>query len=157
MDMLVDLYQLPPAGPEEEQLASLGIQIKQALAPDKGEVLAFLQSYFPEYQDEAAAAFARMPVTCYLAVKEKEIVGFACYEATARNFFGPMGVRPDARRQGIGAALLLRSLWSQREMGYAYAIIGWPSKMAVSLYEKTVGAIHIGHGKGIYRRMVAED
>ena len=42
--------------------------------------------------------------------REKELIGFACYEATARNFFGPMAVLESERKKGVGRALLLKAL-----------------------------------------------
>ena len=78
-----------------------------------------------------------------MLVKLYNIPHFACYEATARIFFGPMAVVKSERRKGIGKALLLKSLESMQELGYAYAIIGWPAKSAVDFYKKCVDAIMI--------------
>ena len=50
------------------------------------------------------------------------------------------------RGMGIGKALLLRSLLSLRERGYAYAIIGWAGPTA--FYEKAVDAIPIPGEEG---------
>ena len=98
---------------------------------------------------EADRAFNYMPITCHLAVRERQIAGFAVYESTRRGYFGPTGVREDLRGSGLGAALLLACLESMREMGYGYAIIGGvgPAKF----YEKTVGATIIpGSDPGVY-------
>ena len=98
---------------------------------------------------EAERAFAQTPITCYLGLQTAEIVGFAVYECTLRDYFGPTGVREDLRGSGLGSALLLACLGSMREMGYAYAIIGGvgPAKF----YEKTVGAVVIsGSDVGIF-------
>ena len=51
---------------------------------------------------EAEAAFARMPVACFIAVQDARILGFACHDATHRNFFGPEGVLESARGRGLG-------------------------------------------------------
>jgi len=76
-------------------------------------------------------------------------VGFACYEATCRNFFGPELVHPERRQRGIGRALLLSALHAMRAEGYAYAIIGWAS--SVDFYRRAVGAFEIeGSEPGIY-------
>lgn len=104
------------------------------------------------------AAFANNPVTCYIATREKELIGFACYEATARNFFGPMAVLESERKKGVGKALLLKALESMRELGYAYAIIGWPTKSAVDFYKKCVNAILIDEKSScVYKRMIEID
>lgn len=51
--------------------------------------------------------------------------------------------------------LLLKSLESMRELGYAYSIIGWPAKSAVDFYKKCVDAVMIdAKSSGIYKRMI---
>ena len=125
-DMLVKLYNIPYSHDIEENLFKSGIRIKKALAPDRSKIIAFARTCAKDdYSDEVQAAFSNNPITCYIATRGKEISGFACYEATARNFFGPMAVLESERKKGIGKALLLKSLESMQELGYAYAIIGW--------------------------------
>ena len=60
---------------------------------------------------------AREEIAKSLKVKDKEIIGFACFEATAKNYFGPIGVAPDCREGGVGTGLLLSCLHSMWEMG----------------------------------------
>ena len=143
-DMLVKLYNIPNSYDIEKKLLEEGIRIKKALSPDRSKIISFSKTCAKEdYSDEVNAAFSNNPITCYIATKEKKIIGFACYEATARNFFGPMAVLESERKKGIGKALLLKSLESMRELGYAYAIIGWPAKSAIGFYKKCTGAIMI--------------
>ena len=158
-DMLVKLYNIPHSHDIEENLFKSGIRIKKALAPDRSKIIAFARTCAKDdYSDEVRAAFANNPVTCYIATREKELIGFACYEATARNFFGPMAVLESERRKGIGKALLLKSLESMQELGYAYAIIGWPAKSAVDFYKKCVNAILVDEkSSGVYKRMIEID
>lgn len=141
-DMLVKLYNIPYSHDIEENLSKSGIRIKKALVPDRSKIIAFARTCAKDdYSDEVRAAFSNNPVTCYIATREKELIGFACYEATARNFFGSMAV-----------------LESMRELGYAYAIIGWPTKSAVSFYKKCVDAIMIDEkSSGVYKRMIEID
>ena len=111
--------------------------LKRALAPDRNKIIEYAKTCGGEdYSAEVQAAFANNPITCYIATKDKELIGFACFEATAKNFFGPMAVSEEYRKHGIGKVLLLRSLYSMSEMGYGYAIIGWPTKSAIPFYEK---------------------
>lgn len=158
-DMLVKLYNIPNSYAIEEKLSEEGIKIKKALAPDRSRIIDFSRTCAKEdYSDEVNAAFSNNPVTCYIATKEKKIIGFACYEATAKDFFGPMAVLENERKKGIGKALLLRSLASMQELGYAYAIIGWPARFAVDFYKKCAGAIMIDEkSSGIYKRMIEID
>lgn len=158
-DMLVKLYNIPNSHDIEKKLLQNGIRIKKALAPDRSKIIAFSRICAKDdYSDEVRAAFSNNPVTCYIATREKELIGFACYEATARNFFGPMAVLESERKKGVGKALLLKALESMRELGYAYAIIGWPANSAVSFYKKCAGAIMIDEkSSGVYKRMVEID
>jgi hypothetical protein len=37
----------------------------------------------------------KCPISCFIAVYEKSIAGFACYDATCKDFFGPTGVKKE--------------------------------------------------------------
>src|SRR5262249_36582770 len=88
--------------------------------------------------------------SCFIATASGELRGFACYESTRRNFFGPMGVAAPARGEGIGSALLLGCLHAMAGLGYAYAIIGGVGP--AEFYPRVVGATEIeGSTPGIYR------
>lgn len=158
-DMLVKLYSIPSSYDIEKKLLEEGIRIKKALAPDRRKIIAFSRICAKEdYSDEVEAAFGNNPITCYIATREKKIIGFACYEATAKNFFGPMAVSENERKKGVGKALLLKSLESLLELGYAYAIIGWPAKSSIDFYQKCVDAIWIDDkSSGVYKRMIEID
>ena len=155
-DMLVKLFHLTSPNELENFLLDEGIRIKRALAPDKSKIEEFAKICANEdYSDEVSIALTNVPATCYIATKGKKLVGFACFEVTSKNFFGPMAVLEEYRRKGIGKALLLKSLISMREMGYAYAVIGWPTKSAIPFYEESVNAILIDESSsGIYKQMI---
>lgn len=150
-DMLVKLYELPQLQPVITAVAREGCVIRRALILDKSAVLAWLSVTFPSWCAEAEASFCRMPVSCFIAERNQAVVGFACYDATCPNFFGPTGVAPGERGRGIGRALLLAALHAQHAQGYAYAIIGGAGSAAY--YAKAVGAVLIeGSTPGIYPR-----
>ena len=155
-DMLVKLYPLPTAPGLEESLREKGITIKKALAPDMSKIIAFTEANgHPGWADEIRVCFMNQPPSIYIAVKDKQIIGFGCYESTARGFFGPTPVADSARRQGIGKILLLKCMESLRDMGYAYAFIGWPAQNAIHFYEEATGGMMIpDDGYGVYSRMV---
>jgi len=155
-DMLVKLYPLPTAPWLEESLREKGVTIKKALAPDMSKIIAFTEENgHPGWADEIRVCFMNQPPSIYIAVKDKQIIGFGCYETTARGYFGPTLVAASARRQGVGKALLLKCLESLREMGYAYAFIGWPDPEAIHFYEEATGGMMIpDDGHGVYSRMV---
>ena len=155
-DMLVRLYDLPGLSFKNERFSAEGIDIRRAMAPDKSKAVKFAKDNFGDrWASECDVAFSNKPVSCFIAVKNSiEIVGFACYETTCRNFFGPTGVASAFQGKGIGKALLISSLYGLKEMGYAYGIIGGPSE-AVEFYRKTVDAFVIPKSEiGIYKDMI---
>ena len=149
-DMLVRLYDLPAGDLPQRALEQLGIELRRPNAWDKPALLEWVREQFGDgWISECEAAFTRRPATCFITVADGALLGFACYDCTRRNFFGPTGVAEAARGKGIGTALLLAALHAMRDDGYAYAIIGGlgPS----GFYAKAVGAIPIaGSTPGIY-------
>jgi len=155
-DMLVRLYALPSLDNALAACVARGVTIRRALAPERQAVVDWTRAHFASSAAEVEAAFARSPVTCFIAVRDNAVLGFACYDVTCRNFFGPEGVAADERGHGIGHALLLAALHAQRALGFAYAIIGGVGP--AEFYAKTVGAIAIpGSTPGIYGGMLTRD
>ncbi|WP_339877568.1 GNAT family N-acetyltransferase [uncultured Algoriphagus sp.] len=154
-DMLVRLIGLPDISLEEARLLKKEkIVFRRSIVPEKHLISSWVLENFGEYwQSEVEVAFSRQPVACWLAQRENEILGFACYETTYRNFFGPTGTLESERGKGIGKILLIKSLQSMREMGYAYAIIGGVGP--AEFYEKTVSAKIIdGSEVSIYKNLI---
>ena len=123
-DMLVKLYDLPEdaqtACPRDES-----VQIRRAMAPDKFRVVEWVKEHSGlSAAGECDVCFARPAVSCFIATRGKKILGYACYDATAPDFFGPTRVLDEEQGGGIGRAMLLRSLAAMRAEGYAYAVIG---------------------------------
>ena len=149
-DMLVNLLKLVPLEPTLSELRQAGIVIRRALAYEITPVRAFiLKNFEAGWADEISVGYANKPVSVFIAIRDRQVIGFAAYECTRRNFFGPMGVAESERGHGLGRALLLACLWGLREMGYAYGIIGGvgPAKF----YERAVGATLIPDSTpGIY-------
>lgn len=143
-DLLVNLLKLPPVEQSQEFV------VRRAQPFELSRVRDFVATHFStSWADEISVGFARQPVSVYIAIFQREIVGFSAYECTRRGFFGPTGVVEAAQHKGIGKALLLASLWGLREMGYVYGIIG--AAGPVEFYQKTVGAIIIPDSEpGIY-------
>lgn len=142
MDLLVRLYDLAPKGELDARLNTAGITIRRALAPELAPVIAWIRRHFTEgWASETLVALCRQPVSCFVAIRQGQLLGFACYDATAKGFFGPTGVDEAERGQGIGHALLLACLLDMRAQGYAYAAIG--DVGPVDFYARTVGATPI--------------
>jgi len=153
-DMLVKLYTLPDLDPPVAALQKRGVEVRRALAPEQPRACAWADEHFPLWTPELDASFARLPLSCYLAIRQSRILGFACYDSIAPNFFGPTGVMEQERGHGVGRALLLACLHAQRAQGYAYAIIGGAGPTA--FYERAVGAVAIeGSVPGIYAGMLS--
>jgi len=153
MDMLIRLY---GAGPPALTVAK-GLVVRKPIAPEHDHVTGWIGNFFsPGWSSEAHAALVNRPVSLFVAVRDDrapKLVGFCCYDSTARGFVGPIGVLPDARRTGIGAALLHACLADMRTLGYAYAVAGHVGEP--EFFRRAAGATEIeGSAPGIYRGML---
>jgi ribosomal protein S18 acetylase RimI-like enzyme len=153
-DMLVKLYELAPNSELDKRLAANGVVVRRALPPEMATICAWIGPRFGAgWVSEATVALCRQPTSCFIAVQGPTLVGFACYDATARGFFGPTGVDEAMRGRGAGHALLLACLNDMRAQGYGYAIIGGAGPM--DFYARSVGATAIeGSNPGIYAGML---
>ena len=150
-DMLVRLYDLPDEAALVKQLEEEGFVIRRAMSPDKHRILPWVKEHSSlSAMGECDACFSNHPISLFLATRGPDIVGYACYNATCLDFFGPTRVLDEFQGRGIGKALLIRALRALREEGFAYAIIGGVGPAA--FYRKAVGATLIpGSTPGIYR------
>ena len=152
--MLVKLYELPPLEPFLDVARQSGIEVRRALVPEKHVVIDWVETHFSKgWRSEAEVAFSRSPVSIFIAVKDDACVGFCCYDATLRGFYGPVGVDPALRKGGIGATLSLTTFHAMRAVGYGYAIIGGAGP--VEFYAKICGATVIPDSQpGVYRGLL---
>ena len=152
-DMLVKLYDLKSSRDLIKKLEAKDIQIRRALVPDKERNLDFVSREDignAQSRAEAEVCFANTPVSLFIATQGSKLLGYACYNAIAPDFFGPLAVDPAYRGQGIGSALCLKALEALYNEGYQYAIIGGigPRKF----YEKLCDAILIPDSTpGVYK------
>lgn len=150
-DLLVDLHQVDFSKKETEA------KIKRALSPNSDKIIDFVGKNFNmSWASEIKSALYKTQSTCFIAVIDKELVGFACYDATAKGFFGPTGVSEDHRKKGIGSALLMHTLEAMFFDGYSYAIIGGV-RSAIDFYKRTCNAIPIPNSKKVYTRLIERD
>ena len=152
-DMLVNLLKLPKDD-VETPLAKEGVIIRRAMAPDKFRVLPFVEKLSTvSAAGECDVCFSHTPISAFVATDGAKIIGYACYNATAPDFFGPTAVNPAYRGKGVGKALLIRALRALRDEGYAYAIIGGVGP--IPFYEKSVGATVIPDSDpGVYEDFI---
>ena len=112
-DMLVKLYDLPDEAPALARSHAFGVEIRRAMAPDRQRVLDWVRTHSGDCAaGECAVSFAHTPIGCWIATRGSEIVGYACYDATAPDFFGPTRVLDSEQGHGVGTALLLRPFQS---------------------------------------------
>ncbi len=150
-DMLVKLYNLPEVESLIKKLNGQKIKIRAAMAYEKFDVVEWVRNSFGrKWASECDVSFSNNPISCLIATEGGTIIGFACYDSTCKNFFGPMGVSKVNRGIGIGKALLLSCLHTMASNGYAYAIIGATGPSG--FYTEAVDAVIIeGSSPGIYR------
>lgn len=151
-DMICSLIDLPPLAGKLDALRQQDITIRRPHPWEQTRLRDFILKHFTQgWADETSVAFHRQPVTAYVALRGgREIIGFAAYECSRRDYFGPTGVDPAWQGKGIGRVLFIAALRGLRELGYTYAIIG--DAGPTDFYRRVVGAeeINIGDGKGIY-------
>lgn len=155
-DMLVKLYHFRGEPSLLANLEAKGVIVRRAMAPEKSVVLGWVEKNFERgWVDECDKAFSHSPISCFVAVKDEKMVGFACIEATCKNFFGPTGVSEEMRGLGLGRALLQSALEDLRARGYGYAIIG--DAGPTGFYERFCGATVIEDSSpGIYKGLLRE-
>jgi predicted N-acetyltransferase YhbS len=141
-DMLVKLYTLQVDWQAITTLQHQGITIRKPLGSEKSLITQWVQAHFSSgWASEVEIAIAQRPTSCLIAVTEGKLLGFACYDAAALGFFGPMGIAPTYQGQGIGKSLLQLTLFDMQLKGYGYAIIGFVGP--AEFYSKAVGAVEI--------------
>ena len=149
--MIVNLYELEDSSALYQKLDDQGIILRRANAYERHIVADWVGEHFsPKWVSEVKIAFSRQPITCFIATRDKEILGFACVETTAKGFYGPTGVSEAARGTGIGKALLFRSMEALKDSGYVYGVIGGVGPK--EFYAKAIGATIIPNSDpGVYR------
>lgn len=152
-DMLVKLYDFECDFALLKKLSEEGIVVRRALGPEKHKALEFARTFHECWASECDVGFSQDPISCFIAVYEGEIVGFACVETTTKDFFGPTGVAEKMRGRHVGKALLHIALEDLKNRGYGYAVIG--DAGPTGFYEKFCGAVSIeGSEPGVYKGMV---
>lgn len=113
-DIMVKLHELPPLDPSRTDAA--GVTIRRTIAPEKQVVCDWIGEHFePAWVSETERCFSNRPISCFTALRGREMLGFACRDAPAQGVWGPTGVAQTACGQGVGAALLLATLHAMRE------------------------------------------
>ncbi len=114
------------------------VELRRATADDTAALGDFARDFSDAWADEAARAVRRDPPTAFLALREGRVAGFACHGVYRDGWFGPTGVDPAERGNGLGEALLRLCLDDLAAAGTEVAQISWIGPMA--FYHRTVGA-----------------
>lgn len=149
--MLIRLYDLQPAAAGS---GSNGIVCRKPLAPEHDLTIHWVTEQFtPGWASEARVALTNRPVSLFIAIRSEVLIGFCCYDATARGFVGPIGVAEPERGNGVGAALLLACLHDMCTMGYGYAVAG--AVGAPGFFQRVAVATEVeGSVPGVYRGLL---
>ena len=153
-DMLIKLYEIENDWQFLAKQQTLGITLRKPIGPEKHGIIAWVSGHFGAgWASETDVGLSNKPGTCFAAVKDAKIIGFACYDATALGFFGPIGVAKSHRKKGTGKALMTACLLDMKLKGYGYAIVG--AVKDTDYYKNTVGAIEIPDScPGIYHSQI---
>ena len=151
-DMICNLNNLP------EVSKPSGVKLVRAFPGDKDILMNFMKEHFGiNWAYEAEKAIMSSDVgKCFAAVRDGKVIGVACYDSSARGYFGPIGVLESERGTGVGKALMLRTMHAMYEYGYSWAIIGWVDS-AEDFYRKAVNAQYIPGGepeKTVYQNII---
>ena len=136
-DMIVNLY-------SRNQWSKNCEYVRNLFVSDLERMVEFMAEKFPDetgWIHEITRAI--MNDTCVVAVQNGKIIGFACWDATAKGYFGPFGVAKEHRNKGIGTDIFCECMNQMKKHGYGYCIIGWVSEKACEFYKKVGDAVYI--------------
>ena len=152
-DLLIKLYEINDDPAIMQRMTDQGIQIKRVMPMNTTKVYNFIKDNFAAaWADECMPSI--MNGDCYVAVKDKELLGFFAIETPAKGFTGPIGVLPSARRMGISRALGLVGIKAMRDKGYKYAVSGRVHPWFTNVEKTIVSLMPIPNSKGSYNDML---
>jgi len=156
MDLLIKLYDLEDDWRFITEQKEHGVTIRKPIGPEKHIIVNWVSDHFSTgWAAETDVAISNRPVSCFVAVRQSAIIGFACYDATALGFFGPVGVAASDRGRDIGQSLLKACLLDMKLKGYGYAIVGDTND--TGFYQKVIDAIEIPDSSpGVYLNRIKQ-
>jgi GNAT superfamily N-acetyltransferase len=121
-----------------------GVEIRLATPEEKETVNDWvMKSSGFNWSFEASRAIGRVGSGVWLAEEGKEIVGFSVFGALEYHWFGPIGVAQERRKEGLGSALLFKTLESMKSLGIPRAIIPWTGHLF--FYSQIPGIVGLRH------------
>ena len=137
-DLTVDLLSRDWSFKEDGQVEISFVHIKE-----KDALLSWSKRHFGEnWSETLRCAFQSTAphIPILKAERGGEMVGFAAYDVymNKKGIFGPMGILPTARHQGVGRKLLYAALQSMKENRYMYVVL--KEAGPIEFYEQTCNA-----------------
>jgi LmbE family N-acetylglucosaminyl deacetylase len=152
-DLLVKLYEINDDPAIMQRMTDQGIQIKRVMPMNTTKVYDFIKDNFAAtWADECLPSILRGD--CYVAVKDRQLLGFFAIETPAKGFTGPIGVLSSARRMGISRALGLTGIKAMKAKGYKYAVSGRVHPWFQEVEKSIVGVEPIPNCAGSYYDMI---
>ena len=152
-DLLAKLYEINDDPAIMQRMTDQGVQIKQVMPMNTTKVYNFIKDNFAAtWADECLPSI--LNGDCFVAVKDRELLGFFAIDTPAKGFTGPIGVLPSARRMGISRALGLVGMKAMRAKGYRYAVSGRVHPWFQTVEKSIVGVVPIPNSKGSYSDMI---
>jgi len=154
-DLIVNLYEKDFLDDTNVKLKNKDIKIKRLLSPNADNLVKFVKDNFSDnWASEIKAGVYKNNPTCFVATHNNDIIGFACYDVTAKGYFGPTGVNQNYRGNNVGQILLLTTLDAMKEAGYGYAIIGGVNKKVQGFYSRYLNFKVFESKKDLYSRLI---
>jgi len=144
MDLsLVGLEKPQPVIDRQIALEAEGIYVRRFKACDTIGLLALAEKYFPYWHQSVVDGLQQDRRNVFVAVRGEDVLGFAQWEnphtdppSGAPGRFGPFGIRPDLRSNGLGAALFYSVIEQVDKRGADRLWFGWAGGRNLSFYER---------------------
>lgn len=123
--------------------ADLEFQISPVQAEDEKELLLWVEEHFGGSWSKTLLNAFQSSEEFIPIIKAEEkggLIGFAAFDVykNKKGIYGPMGVLPTTRNNGVGKGLLYHALQSMKEKGYMYAVL--KEAGPIEFYEKKCNA-----------------
>ncbi len=127
---------------DELQSAMPDVSLEIAGEKIRNKLLRFVYDEFSEsWAAQTERAFEGEEQSyCSVVIDKKsdKILGFATVNTANPNWFGPMGVRADARKNGLGSMLVMHALQHAKERGVKRLIFPWINEKE-AFYKSIIG------------------
>ncbi|MHA1368460.1 MAG: GNAT family N-acetyltransferase [Promethearchaeota archaeon] len=119
-----------------------GVTISRITPAEFSETVEYIKKYHAGFWPvEVQLSFKNQPCTTFIAKDENDkVIGFASHSIGFKGSFGPTGVKPSFRGQGIGGTLLKWCAWDLKQQGINRMIIRWVEGNTIKFYCKSIGA-----------------